>query len=58
MNNNSNVNTILIVIILLLLVGFGVWYFRGGAQLDTQSDEAGFNLNVDIPTGDEGGEQP
>ncbi len=58
-NNNSGVNTILIVIVLLLLVGFGVWYFTGGfsAWREAPADEsAEFNLNVEVPTGEEQGQ--
>ncbi len=56
-NDNSGVNTILIVIVLLLLVGFGVWYFTGGFsawRAAPAEDNAEFNLNVQLPAGDEG----
>lgn len=48
-------NTVLIVVILVLLVGFGVWYFTDGFTAwgtPEQQDEAEFNLNVEVPTGE------
>ena len=57
-DNNSGVNTILIVIVLLLIVGFGVWYFKGGMMSAPAEDNAEFNLNVEVPSGNGGeGEQ-
>lgn len=55
-NSNSGVNTILIVIILLLIVGFGVWYLKGGFGSGEKNENAEFNLNVEMPAGDNGGE--
>ena len=52
-NNNSGVNTILLVVILVAIVAAGVWYFKGGmAPADDPND---FNVNVELPSGEEGG---
>ena len=52
MNNNSGVNTILLVVILVAIVGFGIWYFQGGMN-ESAEEEAGLNVNVEMPGGDD-----
>lgn len=56
MNNNSGVNTILIVILLLVVVVLGAWWFaaRGNKASNTDSNDAGLNVNVDLPGGSGG----
>lgn len=54
MNNNSGINTLLLVVLLVLIVGFGVWYFTGGFSAPADdTDDASFNVNVDLPEGGE-----
>lgn len=52
--NNSGVNTILIVILLLVVVVLGVWFFRGGFGAPAAPDD-GINVDVNLPTGEQGG---
>lgn len=55
MNNNSGANTVLIVILILIVViGFGAWYMGVGPfAAPVEDNDAGLNIDIDIPTGEE-----
>ena len=49
--DNSGTNAILIVLLLAAVVAFGVWFFGQGAAVPATNDEAGINLDVNLPAG-------
>ncbi len=54
-NNNSGTNTVLIVLILIVVVGAVVWLFAGGFGRGGAETPDDLNVDVNLPTGDEGG---
>ena len=54
-NENSGVNTILIVLLIAIVVGGLVWFMRG-APASTPESDTGFEIDVNLPEGDSGGE--
>jgi len=56
--NNSGVNTMLIVLVLVVLVGLGVWWVVStrGSVPQTNTNDDGININVDLPLDDNRGD--
>lgn len=49
--DNSGTNAILIVLLLAAIVAFGVWFFGQNAAVPAANDDAGINLDVNLPAG-------
>lgn len=53
--NNSGTNTVLIVLVLIIVVAFVVWFFRGGFGAPAAPEDPGINVDVNLPTDEQGG---
>lgn len=57
--STSGVNTILLVVVLMFVVGALVWYFAAGQRTqDAAPEPQGINVDVNLPEGNNQGEQP